>query len=204
MSSFDATEDQRRLVLPGDALVKDAIAAWTRGVTIAAPAQDVWPWLAQLGADRAGWYSYDFIDNGGRPSARAVLTEHQDVVIGQVLPALPDAEDAFVVADVVPGRTLLLTVPGQDGAPIVSWVFHLSELDESTTRLVVRARVSAAWRGLARGAAAGDGNLLIEKVYGGLSLLPGFLMIWAAGLGHGFMERRMLRGIKWRAEGRYK
>jgi hypothetical protein len=160
--------------------------------------------VAQLGADRAGWYSYDFIDNGGRPSATNILPEHQEVVVGQVIPALPGAKDVFVVADVVPGSMLLLTVPGPDGATIVSWVFHLDELNESTTRLIVRARVSGAWRGLARNAGGGDSTLFIEKIYRWLSHLPGPLMIWAAGMGHGVLERRMLLGIKRRAEGGFR
>ena len=56
--------------LPGDELVPFPRKIVTHSITINAPTEDVWPWLVQLGAGRAGWYSYDRIDNGGKPSAR--------------------------------------------------------------------------------------------------------------------------------------
>jgi hypothetical protein len=155
-----------------------------------------------LGADRGGWYSYDFIDNGGRPSATEILPEYQNVVVGQVIPALPGATDAFVVAGVATGRSLLLTVPGPNGAAIVSWVFVLEHVDQFDTRLVVRARVAAGWRSLARDAREGDRILFIHRIYRCLARLPAPLMVWMGGVGHGIMEKRMLRGIKRRAEGR--
>ncbi len=200
--SCRASAEEHRRSLPGDSRVSTAVAAWTHGITIAAPPSSVWPWLAQLGADRGGWYSFDFIDNGGRPSATRILPEHQQVVVGQVVPALPGATDAFVVADVVPESTLLLTVVGPDATVIVSWVFFLEQVHNSDTRLLVRARVSAEWRDLARDPRDGDQVLLIHRIYRLLASLPPSLMIWLGGVGHGVMERRMLQGIKRRAEGR--
>lgn len=177
-----------------------AVASWTHAIDIAAPASAVWPWLAQIGADRVGWYSYDFIDNGGRRSAMKILPEYQDVTVGQVIPALPGATDAFVVADVVPGHTLLLTVPGSEASTLVSWVFLVEQVDRKTTRLLVRGRVSARWRDVARDARDGDRILLIHRIYRFLSRLPAAVTIWVAGTGHAIMQRRMLRGIKRRAE----
>src|SRR6516165_5923737 len=54
----------------------------TMAVTIEVPSDQVWPWLAQMGGDRAGWYSWDRLDNGGRPSAHEVHPEWQDLSLG--------------------------------------------------------------------------------------------------------------------------
>ncbi|HET6922694.1 MAG TPA: hypothetical protein VFI16_06060, partial [Anaeromyxobacteraceae bacterium] len=68
-ASIGATREERRRTFPGDGLLEDVLGTWTHGVTIAAPPRTVWPWLAQMGAGRAGWYSCDILDNGGRRSA---------------------------------------------------------------------------------------------------------------------------------------
>ena len=71
------TKDELRRALPGDALVPDAAAAVMHAATIRAPLECVWPWLVQMGAGRAGWYSYDWVDNGGKPSASEIIPELQ-------------------------------------------------------------------------------------------------------------------------------
>ena len=200
IASYRASEYEHRRALPGDSLIAEPIAVWTQGVTIAAPRASVWQWVAQLGSGRAGWYSFDFIDNGGRLSATKILPEYQRVEVGQIFPALPGATDAFVVAEIAPEQSLVLTVPAGKNTTIVSWAFLLETQEESSTRLLVRAKVSHGWIDLARNASAGDRILLINWIYRLLARLPGFLMIQAGGIGHGIMERRMLRGIKRRAE----
>ena len=84
--------------LPGDELIPKPLGTVTHAVTIQRPSRAVWPWLAQMGSGRAGWYAYDFIDNGGRHSAERILPEYQKVRVGTVFPALPGAKDVFVVA----------------------------------------------------------------------------------------------------------
>ena len=148
----------------------------------------------------AGWYSYDFIDNGGRPSATEILPKIQDVAVGQVFPAIPDAKDAFIVAEVDPTHGLVLTVPEKGSIPIVTWSFLLMSTDISNTRLLVRARVSDSWQNLARKSKSGDRILLINHIYRLLARLPKTLMIFIGGIGHGIMQRRMLKGIKKRAD----
>ena len=67
-----ADHAERTRNLPGDRLVEKPIATITHAITIRRFPHKVWPWLVQMGAGRAGWYSYDFIDNGGhrrRPTA---------------------------------------------------------------------------------------------------------------------------------------
>lgn len=200
MFNCKASPEEQYRDLPGDSYIVKPIASWTHAITIATPYTTVWQWVAQMGADRAGWYSYDFIDNGGRPSAMKIIPQFQEVVEGQIFPAIPDATDAFVVSEVHYEKSLVLIVPGNNVTPIVTWAFLLAPVDNSNTRLLVRARVSAAWRDLARDSKSGDRILLINRIYRLLSWLPGNLMMFIGGIGHGVMQRRMLKGIKKRAE----
>lgn len=86
--SVRARRDERLRPLPGDDLLADA-RSLTHAITIRRPPRDVWPWLVQMGAGRAGWYSYDFMDNGHRHSARRLLSGLQQAKVGDVFPALP-------------------------------------------------------------------------------------------------------------------
>ena len=76
--------------------------------TLPAPPAEVWPWLAQMGADRGGWYSIDLLDNGGRRSASAVAPEWQEIRVGDRLLTDRDGRTWFTVAQVEPGRSLVL------------------------------------------------------------------------------------------------
>jgi hypothetical protein len=120
-TSVHATAAERRRVLPGDALLPDAATVVMHAVTIAAPVHVVWPWLVQMGAGRAGWYSYDHVDNGGVASAVTIVARLQHLAPGDIMPALPGATDSFVVAVVDVDRDLVLTVPAAGGGLLVSW-----------------------------------------------------------------------------------
>lgn len=91
--------------LPGDEIVADAEAVDTRGIDIAAPPSDVWPWLVQMGYGRAGWYSYDELDMD-RPSADRIVPELQHLEIGDLLPTHPGG--GFVVKVVEPKKALVV------------------------------------------------------------------------------------------------
>jgi hypothetical protein len=81
--SVRASPDERACVLVGDERIPEAIDTLTHGVTIRRAPRDVWPWLVQMGAgSRAGWYSYDWLDNGRQPSASRIVPELQHVAIG--------------------------------------------------------------------------------------------------------------------------
>jgi hypothetical protein len=92
-------------VLPGDDLVADAGIVDTRSLVIDAPPAAVWPWLAQLGYERGGWYSYDLIDMKGR-SAEGILPGFQDLAEGDLVPTHPGG--GFVAQVVQPDRALVL------------------------------------------------------------------------------------------------
>ena len=77
--------DEARRPLPGDDLVSGKLP-WTHGVTIRARPTEIWPWLVQMGCRRAGWYSYDGLDNDGVPSADRIVPELQRVEVGDICP----------------------------------------------------------------------------------------------------------------------
>jgi PPOX class probable F420-dependent enzyme len=122
--------------LPGDELVADAKIGWTHAITIGARPAAIWPWLVQMGCRRAGWYSYDGLDNAGVPSVDRILPQLQQVQVGDILPMTPTAEDRFVVRAVEPQRALVLG----DDAGSMSWAFVLEPVGETGTRLITRSR----------------------------------------------------------------
>lgn len=129
--------DEARRPLPGDELVP-AKRQNTDCVTIRARPAEIWPWLVQMGCRRAGWYSYDRLDNGGVPSADRIVPELQHVEVGDILPWTPDGpDDGFVVRAVEPERALVL---GDDRGSM-TWAFVLEPTGERCTRLVNRGRV---------------------------------------------------------------
>jgi hypothetical protein len=87
--------DEASRALPGDDLVADAKVRWKHAVTIRARPAEIWPWLVQMGCRRAGWYSYDRLDNGGVRSADRILAESQRVQVGDIFPMAPKAKDMF-------------------------------------------------------------------------------------------------------------
>ena len=96
--------DEDRL-LPGDELIGAPTAGDTRGITIEAPAAAIWPWLVQMGFGRAGWYSYDTLDQRGS-SAEAIVPAWQGIARGDILPTWPGG--GFEVAQVETDHALVL------------------------------------------------------------------------------------------------
>ena len=177
--SVRATKSERTRVLPGDTLIPESIAALTHAITIERPAVDIWPWLAQMGAgSRAGWYSYDILDNGCVPSADRVIPELQRPAPGTVFPALPGITDGFTLLEFEPRRHLILGWL-TNGNPVMTWAFVLDSLTPARTRLIVRARASDSYQ---------------------LWRLPASLSPLVARPVHFVMQRKQLLGITARAE----
>jgi hypothetical protein len=130
-----ALGDEGRRPLPGDELVP-AKVQWTNGVTIRARPTEIWPWLVQMGCRRAGVYSYDGLDNGGVPSADRIIPEFQHIEVGDILPWTPTADDGFIVRAVEPEHALVLS----EETGSFTWAFVLEPIDDTSTRLLARAR----------------------------------------------------------------
>jgi hypothetical protein len=144
--TVQATADEHNRRLPGDDLIANPLASLTNAVTIHATPRAVWSWLAQMGAGRAGWYSYDALDNGGQSSVTSIVPAFQRLEVGMVLPALPGAVDGFTLAAFELERFLILDWKTPDGVRLVSWAFVIEPLDDGSTRLIVRARGGSGYR----------------------------------------------------------
>ncbi|HET9253364.1 MAG TPA: hypothetical protein VFP58_14715, partial [Candidatus Eisenbacteria bacterium] len=83
--------------LPGDDLLPDAADQLTHTVDVAATPERIWPWLVQMGCQRAGFYSIDVLDNAAKRSAREIHPELQRLRVGELIPATPDGDAGFEV-----------------------------------------------------------------------------------------------------------
>jgi hypothetical protein len=177
---WGTTNEERDATLTGDDLIPTPDLMATRAITVHARADQVWPWIAQLGQGRGGFYSYDALENlvGCHiHSADQIVPEWQGVKVGDQVKLHPEV--ALDVAVVEQGRALVL----RGGVPMgtvpppydTTWAFVLHEQPDGTTRLLVRERYAYTkrWTGF-----------LVEPV-----TVVAFVM-----------TQRMLRGIRDRAE----
>jgi hypothetical protein len=173
---------------PGDDLIPCPDWTWTHAIRVDAPAQDVWPWIAQIGADRGGFYSYSALENlvgCGVRNADRIHPEWQ-ARAGDGLLLHPRAP-AIPIVEVVPGRHLVAHAPADEDAraagrpwTAVSWLIAVEPLHGGRSRAISRYRC------------AHSGDLRTRLGFGPGLLEPiGFAM-----------DRRMLIGIRDRAEGR--
>jgi hypothetical protein len=187
---WGATDEELDVALPGDDMVAEPASQTTRAVTIDASPHDVWPWIVQLGADRGGFYSYDWLENlfGLRiHSAGEIVDAWQDLRVGDVVYANRARTGGWYVVDLRPYKAMVLKVAKlAAGRPLQRdeqlrweflWTFAVRSSTPGSTRLIVRERV------------AFD------------SALTRALMA-PVGLVSFLMTRRMLLGVKARAEGR--
>jgi hypothetical protein len=142
---WGATDRESEEPLPGDDLIAQADLAATRAITIRASPSEVWPWLAQLGQERGGFYSYDFLENlvGCEiHSADRIVPDCQDIAVGDEVRFAPEV--GLTVASLEPGRSVVLRggVPIGNRAPPYdfTWAFVLRDEPDKTTRLLVRER----------------------------------------------------------------
>jgi hypothetical protein len=139
---WGATDGEVAAAMPGDELVPTPSFVATRAISIAAPPEQVWPWLVQLGTGRAGWYSYDLFDNHGRPSAERILPRFQTIRNGDWVPMSSRVSEttAFKVTAFEVNRWLLWAKRDS------SWAWQLTPVNGGRTRLVTRLKACYPWR----------------------------------------------------------
>jgi len=138
---WGATDDEIKRTMPGDEIVGEPSFNATRSVSINAPAENIYSWIVQMGVGRAGWYSYDLLDNLGRPSAEVILPAHQTIQVGDVVPMSPDGKQGMSVKDFSNNEWMLWWDKIGDS----SWVWEIYPDGESHSRLVTRVRVKYRW-----------------------------------------------------------
>lgn len=172
--SWGATDEELKLPLPGDELVEDPPLNATHAITIEAPVAEVWPWLVQMGQTRAGFYSYTWLENivgCQMHNADRIVPEWQELKVGDEVWLHPKAPPLRVLA-IEPGRAIVLEK---------CWTFFLQPIDEHSTRLIIRGR--------------GEFNPDLKHPLLNFVLWRGIFEP-----AHFIMERKMMLGIKQRAE----
>jgi hypothetical protein len=168
---WGATAAEAALRLPGDELLEQAEIVATRAITIDAPASAVWPWIAQIGpSPRGGAYTYDWIENLLGLDMHSADRVLPEYQHPQVGDTLGYGKNRMRFERVEPQR--VLATRSEDGNWV--WTFVLDEQD-GRTRLISRNRFRL--------------PTLTAKI-GMVPMEPASLV----------MERKMLRGIKRRAE----
>jgi hypothetical protein len=173
--TWGARGDEVAAKLPGDELLPAADLVTTRAVTVNAPPEAIWPWLAQMGSGRGGAYTYDWIENLlglDMHSADEILPRYQDLRVGDELPMGP-GRPGMTVEVLDPPSTLAVRLADQNWV----WIFALVP-DGESTRLISRNRIATAVLPS------------VGRLFYTVFMEPGSLV----------MERKMLLGIKQRAE----
>lgn len=134
--NWGATSEEISRPMPGDEIVGAPNFDATRAVTVEAPAERIWPWIVQIGYRRAGFYSWDILDNDGVASAERIMPEYQGLRLGDVVPL--SASSGARVALIEPPEQLLLVFQSDTAA---TWAWGLYPIDAGRTRLVSRLRV---------------------------------------------------------------
>jgi hypothetical protein len=190
MQDWGATAEERVATLPGDEIIEDVMAHYTRAVTIDAPPEVVWPWLVQIGDRRAGFYSYDWIERfvfGGTVhyverthSATRIHPELQDVHVG-------DRINTGSIGKLAIGSPITVLEPNR-AFVMGTWAFVLRPHSGGGTRLLVRER------------AAGWLRLAAPRRCGILRAIGSLIDYVVAEPLHFAMVRKMMLGLKQRAE----
>jgi hypothetical protein len=186
---WGATDEEVNGVWPGDEVSPGATSICTHAVTINSPRQAVWPWIVQIGQDRAGFYSYSWLENlvgADIHNLERIVPEFQDRKVGDTVWLAPKHRYAgqarLVVTRLDPGEAMVLVLPEdydtlfEGGFAKGSWSFIVRDIDENTTRFVMRGR--------------GRPLGMLEQVINKAMVEPA----------HFIMERRMMLSIKDLAE----
>ncbi len=138
---WGATDEEVARTMIGDDIVPNPTFHATRVVTVEACPEDIWPWLVQIGCKRAGWYSYDWIDNLGIRSADRILPKLQQIYVGQLIPLSPDGRVGLYVRDFAENRWILWVDKKKES----TWYWGLYPTDSNSTRLITRVHLKYRW-----------------------------------------------------------
>lgn len=153
MSGWGATKGEREKFLPGDELVPVANMQTTKGITIEAGPDAIYPWLLQIGVDRGGMYSYDRLENLFGLNVHTVdeiVPAYQAVQVGDFWRFTPkdyvlNPGPGLYVRELQPNRAVLLCF-GLESKPeeacFDTWQFVLGPQDDGSTRLLLRSRMA--------------------------------------------------------------
>ena len=199
--TWGVVPDEATKPLPGDELVPDAQASDTRGITIEAAPDRVWPWLVQMGYERGGWYSVDQLDMRAK-SADRIVEEWQALAVGDVLPTHPGG--GFQVKLLDPNRSLVLY-----GDPATMQPPARAELEEMPAGLAASStflaqtpnEFKASWAFVLEPVGPGRTRLIERMRYwGGEGTPASRAALSMLGFGAFVMMQRQMIGIRSRAE----
>jgi hypothetical protein len=128
--------------MPGDEVVLAPTFSATRAVTVKQRPEAIWPWIVQIGFGRAGWYSYDVLDNLGHHSAERIIPELQHIEVGDLIPVGPGENAGMRIKAFEPNQWVLWSEPNQ----LTTWVWSLEPTTSGHTRLITRVRSRSSWR----------------------------------------------------------
>ena len=172
---WGTTNDEAERALPGDNIVSGLDYQCTHAITIQTSAENIWPWLLQIGQDRGGFYSYNWIENLiglDIHNINRIVPEWQHLEVGDKVNLSPSYE--MTVSVIEPSRSLVYNMPSDEYMTQATWAFILHPIDSRTTRLIIRMRIDI-------GVLSKTSLLLFDP-------------------GHFIMERKMMYGIKECAE----
>jgi hypothetical protein len=176
--NFGATPQEVQGIYPGDEILQSPVVAWTHAINISAPPATVWPWIAQIGDKKGGFYSYTFIENMVSGSdmyhnASRIIPEYQNPQIGEEI-----ISTVLPIKEIKSGEYLFAGTSDFMGLGW-TWVWVLQPLGTNQTRLLIRMKIQAP------------------------PAMSSPIVNWVMDAGGFVMEKGMLRGIQERAEGRF-
>jgi hypothetical protein len=135
--------DEKRRYVQGDEIITHAKHSDTDTMVIEAPVSIVWAYLMQLGCDRAGWYSIDWLDNGKRKSVDHLVDKWTERHVGDKLSATPAGDSFFEVYNIEHEKHFVIggEIKKPESYFKSTWAFELHPIGEDATYLVVRARM---------------------------------------------------------------
>ncbi len=169
--SWGATPEETQMALPGDSFIPAGADVTTRAITINAPAAKIWPWMLQIGQERAGFYSYYWLENlfgANMPTRDSSLPQTEPLQVGEMVSMMGDGPPVT--------KAVVSLIEPEQALSFQGWTLYLKPISPTTTRLIVRYPFDVSSSGMA-------------------AYYYGTFEMW-----HYIMETGMMMGLKQRAE----